>query len=429
MLQLECPNCHVSLKHSPEMGGVFYVCPSCGGRSAGMMLLSKLGLSWNVYELLNAAAKKTAEPFARLCPHCSRKMKNCELPTTQGIMEVDVCSVCKQVWFDPSEFQGLELNAPVKAVPEPLPQTAKEALALAKIRYLETNKNTGIEGYAPSLDNLDSIGVDGPSDPLKYLAGLLGVPVEMDEEGLPGRPYFTWCTAFILLVVSVWTYEANSENNAIQNFGFISSEWMRFFGATVITSFFIHGGIFHLLSNLYFFWIFADNVENRMGSLKFILLLVFSHIAGLMLFALFDHRNIPTIGASGGIAGVLAYYAIMFPWARIGFCSRWGVWFTLPACLAFFIFVGLQVFGASEQMSGYGGINYLGHLGGIFVGVFAAIVSRLRPPKESLQDVQPTPVPVEEPVTETEKTAAPEEKDSADIPVVSKEYNPDDYKR
>jgi membrane associated rhomboid family serine protease len=124
----------------------------------------------------------------------------------------------------------------------------------------------------------------------------------------------------------------------------------------------------------------------------------------------------------------MAYYAIMFPMSRIGFCFRFswarisyssvGVhWLTLPAFLAFFFFIGLQILGASSQMSGYGGINYLGHLGGIVVGVFAAFMSRFCP-----SALFQKPVPAEAPSTpEPEKTEPPK--------YVSQDYNPDDYKR
>lgn len=425
MLQLECPNCHVALKQSAEMGGVFYVCPSCGGRSAGMMLLSKLGLPWDFYNLLNIASRKTADPFARACPHCSRKMKVCELPSADGIMEVDVCAICKQVWFDPSEFQGLALKAPVKIVPEPLPQEALEIIALEKARYVGSQRQVGSDEYIPTRGDWNHSD-DAPSDPLKQFAGYIGLPVEMDDWEFERRPYITWCFSFVFLAVAFLIYEFHDESKAVQDLGFITGEWTRFFGATIVTSFFLHGGIFHLLSNLYFFWVFADNVEDRLGKLKFLLLLFGSHIAGLVLFAVFDHRNIPTIGASGGIAGVMAYYAIMFPMSRIGFWFRWGYWFTLPAFLAFFLFIGLQILGASSQMSGYGGVNYLGHLGGVIVGVFAAIASRIWLPSALSQK----PVSAEaEPAQELTPEAVPEPEKTEPPKDVLRDYNPDDYKR
>lgn len=366
MLKLECPNCHVSLVQSHELGGIFYTCPSCGGRSAGLMLLRKLGLPFELYEELNIVSHKGAEPFARKCPHCSRKMRKSSVVLNGMTVELDVCEVCKQVWFDPSEFQMLQLKAPEKETEAPLPPEARRIIAEYNLQKIEEKNKESYFGDDAT-----------PSDPLKMLAGLLGMPVELDEEAKESKPYMTYLLTGIFLLTALGINVFSSESYAIKTYGFIVSQWGRDYGLTILSSFFIHAGIFHLLGNLYFFYVFANNVEERLGKINFLLLLFGAHISGLICYVLFGQSpDIPSVGASGGIAGILAYYAIMFPNAKIAFCFRWFFWISCPASVLVVIFICIQLGGAYFQMgSSGGGVNYLAHLGGLSVGAFAAAVS------------------------------------------------------
>ncbi len=88
--------------------------------------------------------------------------------------------------------------------------------------------------------------------------------------------------------------------------------------STVFTSMFLHGGWLHLIGNMWYLWIFGDNVEDRMGSARFLAFyLAAGFVAALMHSALMPGSPIPTVGASGAIAGVLGAYAVAFPRARV----------------------------------------------------------------------------------------------------------------
>ena len=210
-----------------------------------------------------------------------------------------------------------------------------------------------------------------PDETWKWLPGVLGMPVELDAPGLSRPPLATWGLSALIALVSLLAF--TNLDSAVQEFGFIPAQFWRYGGATLLTSFFLHGGILHLLDNLYFFLIFGDNVEDFLGYRRFGLLLLLSTVAGdLLHFLANPHAMVPCVGASGGIAGVLAFYALKFPRVRVGFCF-WArlAWFQMPAWAAFALWTMLQLLGVFEQLSGFSHVSALAHLGGVLAGVAA----------------------------------------------------------
>jgi len=163
--------------------------------------------------------------------------------------------------------------------------------------------------------------------------------------------------------------------NVVQNYGLIPDEAWRDGGLTFLTSFFLHGGIIHLVSNLYFLLIFGMHVENYLGRARWLVLVFLAAMFGDFLHILLDPRGeIPSIGASGGISGLIAFYAFKFPHARLGFLLRFGFviipkWIQFPAWCAFLFWLCLQFLGALEQISGFSSVSSLAHLGGTAAGI------------------------------------------------------------
>ncbi len=143
-----------------------------------------------------------------------------------------------------------------------------------------------------------------------------------------------------------------------------------------ITSIFLHGGWMHLLSNMWFLRIFGDNVEDAMGRLRFIALFIFSGLfANMVQFLLNPGSDVPVVGASGAIAGVLGAYVVMWPGARI--LTLVPVFYLitfvhLPALIVLGgwflmqIFMGIGSLGAEAG----GGVAYGAHIGGFICGLF-----------------------------------------------------------
>jgi membrane associated rhomboid family serine protease/Zn-finger nucleic acid-binding protein len=305
----------------------------------------------------------------KYCPHCGREMKTAsiDLPGVMNSLELDVCPLCQQIWFDPGEMKQFPKEE--KVPEEEMPQAFKEAIAM---KMIDLERERISSQFPDDNDN-------GPENVSDYLAGIFGLPVESNDEPVESIPLVTWGIMAACACIFGLTLYLGSEK-VFSEWGFIPAEWYRYCGLTLITSFFLHGGIWHLLGNMYFLFIFGDNVENSLGKIKYILLLLTSSIAGCVLHALFDQRSlIPLIGASSGITGVLAYYTIMFPRAKIGLVVRAGFamrWINLPVVVWMGMFILLQIIGVFKQVSGLTSTSFLGHIGGIFIGAVVAVCAR-----------------------------------------------------
>jgi membrane associated rhomboid family serine protease len=158
-----------------------------------------------------------------------------------------------------------------------------------------------------------------------------------------------------------------------------STEWM-----TIFTSMFLHGGWFHIISNMWVLFIFGDNIESRMGGVRYLIFYVFSGAAaGLLQTYILPASQVPMIGASGAVAGVLGAYLILFPNSRIASLVPIFFIFTLVELPAFvflvFWFISQLYSGLfSLQGGAAGGIAWWAHIGGFMFGIFIALFFRRR---------------------------------------------------
>ena len=165
---------------------------------------------------------------------------------------------------------------------------------------------------------------------------------------------------------------------------FTSATWGHEFGVTTnsfwpfLTSMFLHGGWIHIISNMWTLWIFGDNVEDRMGHLRFfIFYLLCGIVAGIIHVLVNPHSAVPTIGASGAIAGVLGAYFLLFPTSRIivffPLFLFWPIFYVMPAFLYLGIWFFLQFFSGTLSLlssaSAAGGIAWWAHIGGFLSGI------------------------------------------------------------
>jgi membrane associated rhomboid family serine protease len=144
---------------------------------------------------------------------------------------------------------------------------------------------------------------------------------------------------------------------------------------TLVTSMFLHGGWAHLASNMWYLWIFGDNVEDRLGRGRFVFFYLASGVASVLVhFAAHPSSPTPTVGASGAIAGVLGAYLFAFPHARVITLIPFFPFFqvvALPALVVlglwfvFQFFSGLLALAASARA---GGVAWWAHIGGFAVG-------------------------------------------------------------
>jgi membrane associated rhomboid family serine protease len=154
---------------------------------------------------------------------------------------------------------------------------------------------------------------------------------------------------------------------------------------SVLTAMFLHGGWLHLLGNMLFLWVFGNNVEDRLGHLRYLVFYLFAGYAAAYGFALVNAAStVPLIGASGAVAGVLGAYIVLYPRARV-----WSlvpillfIPLRLPAWLVLGVWFLLQWFYTAQiQVSAEGaGVAYLAHVVGFLVGVILALPLRDRRP-------------------------------------------------
>jgi membrane associated rhomboid family serine protease len=145
--------------------------------------------------------------------------------------------------------------------------------------------------------------------------------------------------------------------------------------ATLISSMFMHGGWMHLLGNMWFLWIFGDNVEDYFGALLFPIFFVISGLGATAAHIAFDAGSaIPVVGASGAISGVLGAYAILYPKARV-YTFVWIIIFFRTFYLPAFAFLGLW-FVYQFMSMGQGGVAWWAHIGGFVAGGGIALAAK-----------------------------------------------------
>jgi membrane associated rhomboid family serine protease len=206
-------------------------------------------------------------------------------------------------------------------------------------------------------------------------------PIHDDTERIHGRPYVNYSLIAINIIIFVWEMmvsafftneqavtEIFSTYGVIPRF-FLAGDWI-----SAVTSMFIHGGIAHIAGNMVFLFVFGDNIEDRFGRVKYLLIYFSWGILASLVHSIYAVNTgggvIPAVGASGAISGVLGAYLVMFPRAKI-FTIIMAFFITtvrIPA-LAFipFWFI-LQIIFALIGSAG-GGVAYLAHIGGFVVGM------------------------------------------------------------
>ena len=150
---------------------------------------------------------------------------------------------------------------------------------------------------------------------------------------------------------------------------------------TLLSSMFMHGGWLHILGNMWFLFIFGDNVERRFGSIFYLLFYLGAGIIASLaqVFATPD-SVIPNLGASGAIAGVLGAYLAMFPSNRVTIVAFRFIPFVVPAIVAIGIWALLQFVNGLGQIAmteETGGVAYLAHVGGFITGLIVGLMFRL----------------------------------------------------
>lgn len=204
-----------------------------------------------------------------------------------------------------------------------------------------------------------------------------------------------WISTLALIAANAWVffYELSlggQINQLVHIFGIVPARYTTARGLatpapvgfflSVFVSMFLHAGWLHLLGNMLFLFVFGRSIEDRFGHLRFLLMYFLSGFGAAVLHILFNAGSrVPSIGASGAIAGVLGAYFVSFPAARIATHLLFFFWTVdIPALLFlgywFLIqfFTGFQMLAIQTEASG--GVAWWAHVGGFLVGVLLALI-------------------------------------------------------
>jgi membrane associated rhomboid family serine protease len=205
------------------------------------------------------------------------------------------------------------------------------------------------------------------------------IPIGDDDSARRITPVVTY--ALIAINVVIFLLELTAGDAFIQRWSVVPRRLLANPGADFITIFsamFMHGGWMHLLGNMLYLWIFGDNVEDRLGHTKYLIFYLLCGIAATFAQVLVDpNSNVPNLGASGAIAGVLGAYLLMFPRGSVRVMMGRGI-IPMPALIVIGFWALLQFvnsFGAiatTEQTADTGGVAYMAHVGGFIAGLILA---------------------------------------------------------
>jgi len=205
---------------------------------------------------------------------------------------------------------------------------------------------------------------------------------------IPSRttPYIT--VTIIILNALAWFFELSLPRDVLPTFlqvyGVVPGDFST---PPLISSMFLHGSWLHVIGNMWYLWIFGDNIEDRLGHGRFI---VFYFVCGIAAalghIAMDPNSTLPTIGASGAIAGVMGAYFVLYPQSRVltlvPLIVFWQI-IELPAILLLGFWFVMQLFSAgaiavTASTQGGGGVAFMAHVAGFVTGVIGVFVFRKR---------------------------------------------------
>lgn len=204
------------------------------------------------------------------------------------------------------------------------------------------------------------------------------------------EPSYTFPIATVVIIalnIAAFLYEFSLDhyelNWFIAQYGVIPT---RFQWMDVVTGIFLHGGWMHLIGNMWFLWIYGDNVEDLLGHINFVVFYLLCGVAATLVHVVFNgDSRVPTIGASGAIAGVMGAYMVKFPNSRIltlVFVVVFVTTMEIPAFLILIYWFVIQFFSGIGSVGhshlSQGGVAWFAHVGGFLAGIALVLLMTKR---------------------------------------------------
>jgi membrane associated rhomboid family serine protease/Zn-finger nucleic acid-binding protein len=367
---MNCPACQSVLRKKRYHEIVLDSCPECRG-----IWFDQIELAGFIHvflerhpDLPNAtAARRSAIASAeaqseheRLCPRCRGPLRKVNYGYDSNII-VDKCGSCDGVWVDRSEVK------PLAVYTKGNPKLDKLGASLAQHvteRHEQQDMVEGLEGLARS-------------SPLWFYMPRIIVPLGDDAERRT-VPVVTMAIILANVAATIWALSSPLELSAI--FSALSFVPKRILVGeslfTVLTAMVLHAGLFHLLGNCLFLWVFGDNVEDAFGHFLFTGFYIACGVCAFLAFLL-SHMGseVGCVGASGAISGVMGAYFVLYPKARVKTLVMVRV-LSIPAYVYLGIWFLFQLLFASSYGE-YEPVAFSAHAGGFAAGILLALCHRV----------------------------------------------------
>ncbi len=197
-----------------------------------------------------------------------------------------------------------------------------------------------------------------------------------DENPTERKPVLTIILIVMNVGIFLFTYFSGSYDQFIMEYGMIPQEIANNIGLqTIFTSMFLHGGFLHVFGNMWFLWIFGDNIEDFFGRGKFLIIYFGGGLAASLAHVYFNPSStVPTIGASGAVAGILGAYVVKYPRAKVSTLLFFFFFITIrkiPSVLFLGIWILLQILSATYTTVAQVPVSvaYWAHIGGFVAGM------------------------------------------------------------
>ncbi len=352
----ECPDCRHPMRRIegrligslPEL----WLCDACRSQIVPFVSLRTLAPSQAIDELRTAFGDATAAH--RPCPRCAEPMRTARVRGSAGLVSLDACTPCDLLWFDRAELAAVRAamtDATCARRPTKVERASKSARRVALLRQ----------------DAIDEAGGEA-------IAFLLNFP---RSNGVRAQLRAAPVTLGLTLIVCVTSGVALSVDKAgaIARAGLVPSDLFRGNVFGLVSHFFLHANVAHLLGNMLVFLPLGATIENLAGHRRLLAILGASVVGAAVSHAILaPERTVPMIGASGGIAGLFAALVVMRPAAKVATNS-----FLIGGVNIlgqFVVWIASQIWGLQLQMSRQSAVSALAHLGGAGVGLLLGAAFR-----------------------------------------------------
>lgn len=357
-----CPKCLSDMTELEHQGVTIDVCPGCRGIWLDPGELAQLrGAAEDLPGEVDSIASGTRylETSTYICPRCQGGFDTFEYAPGTGLY-IDRCKSCKGIYLDAGELKKIHTITGRRRL------LGLESPAESDSALRETMQRERARHRRPPEDR--------PSDRRSSGAGiyffqlLTGLPVEVDAK----RARFPAVTLSLIIVcAAVFLFQLLAVGDVYyfySTYAFVPERF--FYGDTgailgLFTNMFLHGGWLHLLGNMYFLWVFGDNVEDRMNRGLFIVFYLLCGVAASLIHgAMTNNPEMPTLGASGAISGIMGAYLVLYPRRRM-YQIFFFMQFRVSVAFYLLFWLGLQILYTSM---GVAGVAWFAHIGGFAVG-------------------------------------------------------------